>query len=142
MSDTALSPLSRKLQLKVGYRGLLLDPPPDYDAMLRPLPADVRLTEDPSGEFDFVQLFVKQRADLARQLPTALAAVKPDGLLWICYPKGGAKAGTDLNRDLLWAAVQAAGWAGVTLIAVDDVWSAMRFRPADRVRSARSRDTH
>ena len=49
------------------------------------------------------------------------------------YPKGGAKAGTDLNRDVLWQLVGPRGWTGVSLVAIDDTWSAMRFRPSDKV---------
>lgn len=62
--------------------------------------------------------------------PAALRAVKPGGLLWVCYPKGGVKAGTDLNRDILWERMSKLGLVGVTLVAVDATWSAMRFRPA------------
>jgi hypothetical protein len=45
-------------------------------------------------------------------------------------PKGGKRAGTDLNRDILWSLVEQHGWAGVRLVAIDDTWSSMRFRPA------------
>jgi hypothetical protein len=59
----------------------------------------------------------------------------PDGLLWVAYPKGGAKIKTDVNRDRLWDALTGTGWRPVRQVALDDVWSAMRFRPADRVSS-------
>ena len=51
----------------------------------------------------------------------------------MCYPKGGRKAGTDLNRDILWNLMQGRGLVGVTLVAVDNEWSAMRFRPPELV---------
>lgn len=51
------------------------------------------------------------------------------GLLWLCYPKGTAKIKTDLNRDVLRETVAARhGLEGVSLVAIDDTWSAMRFR--------------
>jgi hypothetical protein len=127
------SPLARKLQLKPGQRALLVNAPPGYRSALEPLPADVELAEDGEGPFDFVQAFTRNRKELEEVLPRATAAVKPDALLWLTYPKGGARAGTDLNRDILWASVAPHGLAGVSLIAVDGMWSAMRFRPADRV---------
>jgi hypothetical protein len=81
-----------------------------------------------------VHLFVASAADLERLGARAVAAVRPGGMLWIAYCKGGAKAGTDLNRDLLHAAVERAyGWTGVSLVAIDESWSGMRFRPADQV---------
>ena len=64
----------------------------------------------------------------------AIKAMKPDGLLWVCYPKGGRKAGTDLHRDILWDLMgKQTGLVGVSLVAVDEKWSAMRFRAADKV---------
>ena len=126
--------LSRKLQLRPGQKVSVRNPPPGYLDELRPAAAGAELVEDGPG-LDFVQLFARDAAELDRLAPSAVAAVKPDGLLWICYPKGGKKAGTDLSRDLLWELMSKLGLAGVTLVAIDGTWSAMRFRPADRVGS-------
>ncbi|MGH3665245.1 MAG: hypothetical protein ACRDU8_03995 [Egibacteraceae bacterium] len=61
------------------------------------------------------------------------------GLLWPAYPKRSAKVDTDLTRDVGWDAVTKAGWDGIAQVSVDDVWSAVRFRPvADIKRSRRS----
>lgn len=35
---------------------------------------------------------------------------------------------TDLNRDILWNLVEPAGWRPVRMVALDETWSAMRFR--------------
>lgn len=118
--------LARKLLLKPGHRAAVLNAPPGYVEQL-----GVELAD--GAGLDFVQVFVRDSPDLDRLAPGAIAAVKPDGLLWICYPKGGTKAGTDLNRDLLWQRMSERGLAGVTLVALDETWSAMRFRPTDRV---------
>jgi len=53
--------------------------------------------------------------------------------LWISYPKRSSKVETDITRDVGWDVVYKAGLEGVTQIAIDDTWSALRFRPADRV---------
>jgi hypothetical protein len=128
-----ISPLAKKLQLKPGCRAALINAPAGYLDRLRPLPDGAELVDQPVRELDFVQVFAHDAAELDRHGPGAFAAVKPDGLLWVCYPKGGTKAGTDLNRDILWNLLSERGFAGVTLIAIDDIWSAMRFRPADKV---------
>jgi len=91
------------------------------------------LTEKTTGSFDFVQLFVKNSAELNRYASKAIRAVKHDGMLWICYPKGSSKVDTDLNRDVIWGLVKKHGLLGVSLVSIDNVWSAMRFRPADQV---------
>ena len=59
--------------------------------------------------------------NLAR--PLRLAA---PGVLWILYPKGGR---ADINRDSLWPLVAVHGLRPITQIAVDETWSALRFRP-------------
>src|SRR5262249_41942485 len=111
-----------------------------YPALLLPLPEGASVTtvsgDEAAGEggYDAVHLFVRDRGDLDRRAPTALAAAGRNGLLWIAYPKGGARAGTDLNRDRLRVSVEEAhGWTAVTQVAIDADWSALRFRPVDLV---------
>jgi hypothetical protein len=128
-----MSPLARKLLIKPGSRVALVNPPAGYEERLRPLPEDAELVDVQPG-LDVLQVFVHDRAALDRSA-FALGSVKIGGLLWVCYPKGGRKAGTDLNRDLLWEAMGEHGLTGVTLVSVDDTWSAMRFRPAAEVGS-------
>ncbi len=130
----ATSPLPKKLQMKPGQRAIIINLPADYLDKLGPLPEGVELATEPEGQFDFVQVFVKNLADVQKLVPEAAQLVKHDALLWIAYPKGGAKAGTDVNRDILWSAVEQYHLTGVTLISLDEVWSAMRFRPSERAR--------
>jgi hypothetical protein len=84
-------------------------------------------TEPP---ISLVLLFVEQRSVLDASLPELAAILTNSSLFWIAYRKGGAKAGTDLNRDRLWEALAPWHWTGVTLIALDAHWSAMRFKPS------------
>jgi hypothetical protein len=127
------SPLARKLLIKPGFRIGLVNAPLGYAERLEPLPRDAELAEAGAGGLDVVQVFAGDAAELERVGPPAFRAVRPGGLLWVCYPKGGKKAGTDLNRDVLWELLGRSGLTGVTLVAVDDTWSAMRFRPAGEV---------
>jgi len=73
--------------------------------------------------------FVRSKAELATLAVPAIEAARGDRLAWIAYPKAG-KLGTDLNRDILAAALTGEGVQPVRQIAIDDVWSALRFRPA------------
>jgi hypothetical protein len=131
------SSLPKKLQMKPRQHAVVINAPVDYLDKLVPLPDGVEMAATPEGQFDFVQLFVHDLAQLQALLPLAIQAVKPDALLWIAYPKGSAKTGTDLNRDRLWAAVSEYHLTGVSLISLDEVWSAMRFRPSEAVKSTR-----
>lgn len=124
--------LVKRLVLKPGYRFLLLNAPEGYRAQLGELPPDVKLEEHPSGLYDLVQVFVKSKAELDALGKTLLEAVKPNGLLWVSYPKKSSKIKTDISRDYGWESLQEAGWGGVAIIAIDDTWSAFRLKPGGR----------
>ncbi|MFC5649655.1 hypothetical protein ACFPYJ_11085 [Paenibacillus solisilvae] len=58
-----------------------------------------------------------------------------DALFWITYPKQSSKVKTDINRDRLWAMVQdKSGYRPVSNVAIDEKWSALRFRHQDKVK--------
>jgi len=50
-------------------------------------------------------------------------------VLWIAYPKGNR---SDINRDSVWPIVAELGLRPIGQVAVDEVWSALRFRPLKR----------
>lgn len=70
-----------------------------------------------------------RHADLTSAAGPAIEAARQDKLAWIAYPKAG-QLGTDLNRDTLARAAAGLGIRPVRQIAIDEVWSALRFRPA------------
>jgi hypothetical protein len=130
MADT---PLAKKLHIAPGSRMLILNAPGRYLDSLAPLPQGVETATEPADMFDVVQLFTRDTAELERSVAAALGAIRPGGLLWICWPKKSAQVSSDLDRDSLWAALHARGWSGVASVSVDDTWSALRFRPTEDV---------
>ena len=48
-------------------------------------------------------------------------------------PKQRSKVPTDLNRDILWKIFPNSEWRPVTQISIDEIWSALRFRPKAEV---------
>lgn len=132
--------LAKKLGIKAGHRVLFFNTPAGYVESFAPLPDGVEVAEKPGGEFDVVHLFVRDTAEIDRLALAAIAATKPDGVLWISYPKRSSKVPTDVTRDVGWDAVTGAGWAGVAQVSVDETWSALRFKPEATVRRAGRRD--
>jgi hypothetical protein len=126
--------LSKKLQLKAGLRAAVIDAPAGYIEKLG-LPVDSELAGKPAASLDFVQIFLKTADELEAAIPPLMHALKFDGLFWISYPKGSSKVKTDLNRDILWKAMEKRGMAGVSLVSLDEVWSSMRFRPLEKTKS-------
>ncbi len=116
-----------KLQLKPGDAVLIRGAPDGVDI---DLPDGAVLTQSPD-QASAVILFVTTASELERAGAVAIAAARADRLTWIAYPKAG-QLGTDLNRDSLGRRVMGHGIRAVRQIAIDDVWSALRFRPAPR----------
>jgi hypothetical protein len=131
-----LSPMAKKLRLAQGHRVAVLNAPDGYVAQLQPGPADIRTELEPNATYDAVVLFVKDVADLRRLGAPAIHAAGPNGLLWITYPKGGRTKGiTDLpatpswvQRDVLGEITSETGYKAVSFVAVDDHWTALRFK--------------
>jgi hypothetical protein len=123
----AQTPLTKRLLLKPGYHAAIINAPSDYQDQLAPLPEGVKISNKLEGQYDFVQVFVTSKADVDRDTPAAMRAVKPGGLLWLVYPKKTSKIKTDIHRDVGWDTVTSAGWEGVALISIDNTWSSMRF---------------
>lgn len=102
------------MKLKPGQRVALIN-----------APAGVTMLNDLSGSFDWVQIFVKNTAELDTLTPLAVRALKPESLLWVSFPKGTSKIQTDLTRDKGWDTLQKAGLKWLNLISVNDTWSAL-----------------
>ncbi|MHC1740684.1 MAG: hypothetical protein AB9897_06185 [Anaerolineaceae bacterium] len=119
--------IAEKLMLKPGRSLLILNAPSAYLENIGPLPDFSRIVEinEPA---EVVQLFVRSLAELDVELLKVAKLVKPTTLFWICYPKKTSSIKTDLNRDILHAVADLKGWLGVSLIAIDGDWSAMRFK--------------
>jgi hypothetical protein len=63
-------------------------------------------------------------------LPRIIRALKPKGLLWICYASETSKIPTDVNCYILWAEMAKVGMVAVAMMSIDKTWSAMRFQAA------------
>ena len=124
-----------KLLIKPGQRAAVVNPPEGYPAALGPLPDGAQLSASLDGTFDVVLLFVRDQAQLHRELGPAIAATKPGAVLWIGYAKLTSQIKTDLHRDIIAREVQHTGWGPVAMIALDDTWSALRLRPNADVKS-------
>jgi hypothetical protein len=111
--------LAGKLQIPKGRKIRIINQPPVFKL-------DAPVAEDSQ---DAILLFARDSKVLKSTGEPVFEAARSDRLAWIAYPKG-AQLGTDLNRDILWKLVEPEGIQPVRQISIDDVWSALRFRPA------------
>jgi hypothetical protein len=131
LADTSLI---KKLGIKPDHKLLILNAPEGYLETLGTLPEGTDIKTRAEGSFDLVQIFLYNKADVEKRAPTGIQVVKPGGLLWFTYPKKTAKIKSDITRDTGWESVRAVGWRPVTQIAIDETWSALRFRPESEVK--------
>jgi predicted SnoaL-like aldol condensation-catalyzing enzyme len=130
-----MAPIVKKLGLKPGMRALLLGAPSGYMHALAPLPEGVVVSEAVNGTHDFVQFFATKKSEIERSKKKVLQSAAPGALVWVTYPKKTSGVDSDLSREAVWAAMEGTGWRPVSQIAIDEVWSALRFRPTQDVKS-------
>ncbi len=121
-----MSDLARKIKLKPGSKAAVIHAPENY---LQALQHDTEVSSALRGKFDWVQIFVKNKAELDELAPRAADALKPDSLLWITFPKGSSKIQTDLTRDKGWDEVRKLDLKWINLVSIDETWSAFSLRP-------------
>jgi hypothetical protein len=120
------TPLAKKMKLKPGARAAILHAPENY---LNELKHDTDISSKLSGKFDWIQIFAKNKKELDELVPKAARALKSESMLWLSFPKGSSKIQTDLTRDKGWDVLQNLDLKWITLVSVNDAWSAFALRP-------------
>ena len=86
----------------------------------------------------FALAFATTQAELDRVSAILAAAAAGDAVLWFAYPKGTSKRyRCEFNRDSGWRVIREAGFESVRMVAIDEDWSALRFRRLQFVKRSR-----
>ncbi|MCB9682498.1 MAG: DUF3052 family protein [Alphaproteobacteria bacterium] len=127
MAGYAGTPLVRKLGIAAGASVCAIDAPATYRDLLEPLPPDVRWPDVADAAVDLVHVFVTRRDALAAHLVTLRAALRPDAVVWVSWPKKASKVPTDVTEDVVRAEALPLGFVDVKVCAVDAVWSGLKL---------------
>jgi hypothetical protein len=130
------SKLAKKLQIKTAHRVLLVNAPANYPELLDPLPREAHLFTQAEGKFDVVQLFVMNSKELQRDLVWLQDHLRLDTILWIAYPKKSSGVESDLEMMQSWEETAKYGLSGVAAAALNETWTALRFRPSGQVKKS------
>ena len=76
---------------------------------------------------EVIVFFTSERADLERRIDTLGKAIKPDGALWVSWPKKASKLPTDITEDVVREVVLPKGMVDVKVAAVDEQWSGLKI---------------
>ena len=130
---TAPTELLHRLQIKAGAKLWLINVPQEIAEEIT-AGAEVELVHGDSY-YDGVLACFAGPAEVEAMIPRILGELPPDGLLWVAYRKGQAGKEAGLTRDTGWAPLEAKGLRPVRAVALDEEWSALRFRPREKVKA-------
>jgi hypothetical protein len=130
MTDSEVTPLFKKLNLGVHREIVVIDAPDSFESELKQLKG-IKIARDPNKpkSVKFALAFATTQAQLDRSSKALAAAAEGDAVLWFVYPKGTSKRYCcEFNRDSGWTVIRKAGFDSVRMVAIDEDWSALRFR--------------
>lgn len=133
-----MNPIFAKLNYKAQSELAIINAPDEFFPMmddmrsLATIVTDVQQIEQ--GEFAIA--FVKTQQEVDSVSALLAQKIKGDGLVWFAYPKGSSKKYTcDFNRDTGWSTLGALGFEPVRMVAIDENWSALRFRRIEYIKT-------
>ena len=136
----ATSPLFRKLNLRAHREIAVFNAPDSFEPELKRLKG-VKIARDPSKPkgVKFGLAFAVTQAQLDSASKILARASEGDAVVWFAYPKGSSKRyACEFNRDSGWSVIRAAGFESVRMVAIDEDWSALRFRRVEYVKPSAS----
>jgi hypothetical protein len=87
------------------------------------------------AEAGFWLAFVTRKSEVEKLAPEIARRAKGDAIVWFAYPKGTSKKYTcDFNRDTGWASLKKLGFDSVRAVAIDEDWTALRFRQKEFIK--------
>ncbi|HEV2211766.1 MAG TPA: hypothetical protein VGS99_00325, partial [Gammaproteobacteria bacterium] len=115
----------------------VLDAPDSFRRELATLKG-VKVAESLSaaGELVFALAFVTRKAEVDKVAKALAKKAQGDAIVWFAYPKGTSKKyRCDFNRDSGWDVLKKSGFDTVRQVAIDEDWSALRFRRTEFIGS-------
>jgi hypothetical protein len=125
-----------KLNLKDQREIVVLNAPASFEPELRGLAGVTVRRDAKGGRIDFSLAFVTTQKEVDAIGPQVAKKAKGDAVVWFAYPKGSSKKYTSqINRDNGWAVMGRAGFEPVRMVAIDEDWSALRFRRVEFIKT-------
>ena len=133
-----MDPLFTKLNYKEGKTIYVMNQPEDFESVLSTIPTEIPVKKEVSSTdtVEFVLVFTTSKAEVETFSRQIAPALKGDAIFWLAYPKGTSKKyKCDFNRDTSWQLLALFNLLPVRQVAIDDDWSALRFRKAEFIKN-------
>ncbi|MEM7738671.1 MAG: DUF3052 family protein [Deinococcota bacterium] len=127
MAGYSGTPLVKKLGIKAGFKVKTKNAPENYLELLDTLPEGVSVKTTFHKDVDLWHLFVMSQRELNAQLPTAMKQIKPNGMIWVSWPKKASGIKTNMLEDSIREAAFPLGLVDVKVCAVDATWSGLKL---------------
>jgi|JI9StandDraft_2_1071091.scaffolds.fasta_scaffold07828_5 hypothetical protein len=129
-----MNSILKKLSYKDQNPVLILNAPEEYSPILKEFSSQVDL--EVKGKYNFIQVFAIDSKEAERLTKKVFKAIGDKALLWFCYPKGTSKKyKSDIKRDNCAKLFAEKNYEPVAQIAIDEDWSAMRFKSVDAIKT-------
>lgn len=135
-----MTPLFRKFNYKNQPEINVLNPPESFLPEIDAMRTFARFPELPGNpeKIQFLLAFVTRKAEVDHLSAELAPGLSDECVLWFAYPKQTSKKyKCDFNRDNGWQVLNSAGFEGVRMVAIDEDWSALRFRKQEMIRKNR-----
>lgn len=139
MAGYSGKPIVQKLGIKPGFCIFVVGAPVAYRDIVGQLPAGVTIAARLKTPLDMVHLFATEAAGLAGKLRSYRAAIAPDGMIWVSWPKKASGVATDLTDVVVRDTALPLGLVDIKVCAIDDVWSGLKFVIPKSQRTKRSK---
>jgi Bacteriocin-protection, YdeI or OmpD-Associated len=131
-----MTPLFKKLNFKAPGELWIINAPASFDAEIKAMSENYTVYHEFSEPLSFALTFATKQAEVDAIAHEFAQKTKGDTILWISYPKGSSKKYTcDFNRDTGWGVLGELGFEPVRQVAIDEDWSALRFRRVDYIKT-------
>jgi hypothetical protein len=117
----------QKLGIKPGFRIFTADAPAPYGDIVGGLPAQVAIVTRLGAAVDMIHPFATEAAPLGDKLRVYRDAIKPDGMIWVSWPKKASGVPTDLTDRVVRDKALRLGLVDIKVCAIDEKWSGLKF---------------
>ncbi|MGH8051939.1 MAG: DUF3052 family protein [Arenimonas sp.] len=121
------TPLAKKLGIVEGSIIVTIQAPDNYTELLAALPANVLFQDRVSKNTNIVHLFSDEKCHLKARLAALRSAIKPDGVVWVSWPKKASKVPTDITEDTIREIALPLGFVDIKVCAVSEIWSGLKL---------------
>lgn len=127
MAGYSGTPLAKKLGIKSASVVMLVNAPEYYMQLFSDMPAGVHFIDDIALKKNLIHFFTGSLEEFKKDLPRLMQQMKPDGMIWVSWPKKASKVITDVTEDLIRNYALSIGLVDIKVCAVDEVWSGLKL---------------